>query len=90
MPHKSESQPYWGLHPKKQGQKVEEVDPALLLRTGEVSPGILHPDVESSVQERSVNLLELVQRRASKINQGMENFPSDDRLRQLGLFSLEK
>ena len=51
-PHSPESQPYPGLHQKTCGQQVEEGDPAHLLRAGEASPWIVHPDVESSVQEK--------------------------------------
>ena len=50
--HSPESQPYLGLHQKKHDQQVEGCDPAPLLYTGEASPGVLCPDVESSVQER--------------------------------------
>ena len=50
--HSSGSLLYPGLYPKKYGQEVEGGDPTPLVCAGETSPGVLHPDVETSVQER--------------------------------------
>ena len=46
-----ESQLYPGLHQKKCGQQSDGGDPAYLLRADEAPPGVLCPDVESSIQE---------------------------------------
>jgi len=70
-------------------QQVKGNDPASLLYTGETSPGVLCPDVESSVQEGHGSV-ECVQRRATKMIQAMAHLPYKDGLRELGLFSLEK
>ena len=46
--------------------------------------------VWSSEYGGDMHLLDCVQRRATKMIQGMEHLPYKDRLRELGLFSLEK
>ena len=44
----------------------------------------------STQYRRDVYLLESIWRRATEVIQGMEHLPYRDRLRELGLFSLEK
>ena len=57
---------------------------------------LLRPHLEYCVQmwslqyRRDVDLLECIQRRATKMIQGMEYLSYEDRLKELGLFSLGK
>ena len=53
---------------------------------------LVRPHLECCISQysRKVDLLECIQRRATKMIQGMEHLPCEDRLRELGLFSLEK
>jgi len=76
-----------GCITRSMASRLREV--ILLLCSGETPPGALHAALKPSAQERH-DLLERVQRRATKMVRGLEHLSCQERLRELGLFSLEK
>jgi len=81
----SDNQLYLGLHQKKHGQQVKRDDPALLVR-----PHLQYfIQIQSSQYRRDRDLLECVQRKATKMIQGMEHLSYEDRLPELRLSRAE-
>jgi len=79
-----ESQPYPGVHPKQRGQQSERV----ILPICSV---LVRPHLEYCIQiwspqyRRDMDLLERIQRKATKMTHGMEHLSYEDKLRELGV-----
>ncbi|PKU31151.1 hypothetical protein llap_18545 [Limosa lapponica baueri] len=71
-------------------QQVEGGDLSPLLSTGETHLEYWGPVMGSTVQERHGEMYGGVQQWASKMIKGLEHLSYEERLRELGLFSLEE
>lgn len=77
-----------GLPQNQRGQQAEGGDSAPALQSHEILPRVKHSPLGSQYKQ-DVQLLEQVQRRVTKVIRGLKHFYKK-KLRELGLYSLEK
>ncbi|PKU49597.1 hypothetical protein llap_150 [Limosa lapponica baueri] len=85
----SQSESYPGLHKKKHGQQVMQ-DLIRPLYSPLVRPHLDPIQLWGFQHSKDMDLLEWVQRRVTRMNRGLEHLSHEDKLRELGSFSLEK
>lgn len=88
-PHSKDDQWHSEQHYEKHHQQVKVGDLSSLLSTDETHPGVLHPDGLLSAME-TWTYWSISSKKATNIIKRLEHLSYEERLSELGVFSLEK